>query len=520
MFKLGIVILAATFSAAGLRAQQQSPDQTNQDQQPSQNQQPAPNQTNQDQQQKQEQQQNQNQGAQQQPNPEQNQSEPDQPIPAYRSPLGGASNNEEDNNAPPQQYIRDTRPLSGLENVSYGTLREKRSNWSPYLSVLVSGQSGTLGATNPGWRSYESIVGGLNFEKISRVSDFDLRYVGSGSFYSNRGLGTTVAQDLNVSETLRWRRNSLTLVDQFGYFPEAAFGYGGAIGLPGLTTTTGVLQPIFLPGESILTAAGQRATNASLAQLDIGLSERSSFTIAGGYSFLRYFDNSLFDNADIIARAGYNYRMSPRNTIAVYYHFDQLGYSAQKATIENHTINVSYGRQLTGRLAFQVAAGPQISSYPISLIVVGGSTNSVTRVSWSMQTALTYRQQERSSLVLDYSHGVSGGSGIFLGADNDRVTGYLNRRLSFGTARLTAGYSHNKRLSAPGATSSGQTFSYWFGGATFAKPLSRTVSLSLGYELQYQQSNAVFCLTTPCGTSFTRNILSFGLNWKGPAMPF
>ena len=534
LFKLGIVILATTFSGVGVRAQQQTPDQSSQDQQKKQDQQPnsnqgaqqqqTPDQTNQDQQQQQQQaqppqnpdqQQNPDQGAQPPQNPEENQ--PEQPIPAYRSPLGGTTDNEDNNGS--QQYDRDTSPLSGVEDVSAGTLHgEKRSNWSPYFSALVSGQSSSLG-TNTGWRSYESLIGGLNFRKVSPVSDLDLRYLGGGSFYSSSGVGDTVVQDLSITDTLHWRRNSLVLLDQFGYFPETSFGYGGGLGLPGLTTTTSIVQPGFLPGESILTRAGPRATNASLAQMDFGLSARSSITIAGGYSFLRYFDSSLFDNSDIIARAGYNYRLSREDTIALFYNFDELRYTALTATIQNHIMNVSYGRQMTGRVSFQAAAGPEISFYPLSLFG-GASGNSVTRVSWSMHTALTYRQAQRTLLGLTYSHGVSGGSGIFFGAASDRVTGSLGYQPSRGSIRFSAGYAHNKGFTAPGAASSGQVYDYWFGGATFGRSVSRTWSLSLGYELQYQQSNQVFCITTPCGTSYTRNIVSFGLNWNARPIPY
>src|SRR6185437_3165384 len=171
----------------------------------------------------------------------------------------------------------------------------------------------------------------MDMERLSRSSDFGLQYVGGGSFSRGSGVGASVLQRLGITETLRWRRNSLTLEDLFGYFPETSFGYAGVIGSPGLTSITGGIQSVFLPGDSILTAAGQRVTNTSLAEMDIGLSARSSFTLVGGYSFLRFLDNDLFDYAGINARVGYNYRMTRRDTIAVYYQFDQLRYSAPPA---------------------------------------------------------------------------------------------------------------------------------------------------------------------------------------------
>src|SRR6185437_2905318 len=360
----------------------------------------------------------------------------------------------------------------------------------------------------------------MDMERLSRSSDFGLQYVGGGSFSRGSGVGASVLQRLGITETLRWRRNSLTLEDLFGYFPETSFGYGGVIGSPGINSITGGILSAFFPEDAFLTDAGQRVTNRSLGEMDIGLSARSSFTLVGGYSFLRFLDNDLFDYAGINARVGYNYRMTRRDTIAVYYQFDQLRYSARTGTIENHLVEMSYGHQITGRLAFQAAAGPEISSYPNSVITGGVSTNSTTRISWSMNTGLTYQQQERTALGLKYSHGVSGGSGIFLGAQSDRVSGTVNHQLPGIEMRLTGGYSRNRGLKAAGVTSSGQVYDYWFGGVNFDRPLSRRWELRLAYELQYQQSNVAFCISTPCGTSFTRHLVTLGVNWKGQRIPF
>lgn len=512
--KIGIVILAAGFLVAGLRAQQQAPDQSNQDQQPNQSQQ-------QGQQQGQDQQPNQNQGNQepQTQSPDQNQNQPQQPIPAYRSPLGGTTDNED--NSAPQQYQPDTRPLSGVQNLSVGMRGEMRSNWSPYLGVLATGDSNSLGARRgAGWASYESVIGGMNLEKVSRATELELQYIGGGTFSTYNRVGTSVVQDLGITETVRWRRNTLTLVDLVGYFPETSFGYGGTVGLPGLTTVTGGLQPVFLPGESILTAAGQRVSNTSLAQLDIGLSARSSFTMVGGYSFLRFLDNNLLDYSGINAQAGYNYQMTRRDTIALYYRFAQLRYSSLSSTIENHTLHVSYAHRVTGKLAFQAAAGPEISFIPDSVVPGGSPTNSTTRVSWSMDTGLTYQRAERTSLSIRYSHGVTGGSGIFFGAESDRVSGTIQHRMQGMDAQLTAGYSRNRGLNVPGVTSTGQVYNYWFSGANLDRSLSREWSLRLTYELQYQYSNVAFCIASPCGTSFTRNTVSLGVNWRGRPTPF
>jgi hypothetical protein len=258
-----------------------------------------------------------------------------------------------------------------------------------------------------------------------------------------------------------------------------------------------------------------------VAQLNTSLSPRSSVTLVGGYSLLRYFDSSLLNYDDISAQVGYNYLLTPRGTIAVIYHFDQLRYGTSTSTIENHTVQVSYAHRITGKLALQGAVGPEISFFPDSLLAGGIATSSTAHAYWSMNAALTYQQGQRTSLGVAYSHGVSGGSGVFLGAQSDQLSGSLNRRLS-GVASLgfTGGYARNRSLTSAGVTSSSQVYDYWFGGANFTRPVYRTWNLSLAYQLQYQESNQSFCITPQCGTSYTAHVVSLGLNWNGRAILF
>jgi hypothetical protein len=488
------VMLAVALAAAGAHAQQQPPDQTNQDQQ-----------------QNQDQSQGQTQGQ------DQSQSQAEQPIPAYHSPLASMANNSQPDTGA-QQYAPDTTPLAGAENLSVGVPLERHSYWAPLLSVLATGDSNPLAGTNTGWVTYETIAGGVDLDKASRNSDLLLTYLGGGTFSNDSGLGNTVFQELGVTETLRWRRNTLSFIDEVAYLPESGFGYGGSVGLPGLSV--GTLQPGFVPGETVLTTQGQRISNSFVTQFDRALSGRSSITLVGGYSLLHFFDNNLLNDADITFQGGYNYLLTRRDTVALLYHFDQLRFAAVSPRIDNHTVQASYGRRVTGRLAFQVAAGPEISVYPDSLLTLGTiATNSSAHLYWSMNSALTY-QEELTSLGLSYFHGVTGGSGVFVGALSDQVSGSISRRLSrVATLGLNAGYSRNKELDTGVIASSNQYYGYWFAGASFLKPLTRTVSLSLAYQFQYQQSNDGFCIGVQCGTSFTRNVISLGVNWNARPIP-
>ena len=88
----------------------------------------------------------------------------------------------------------------------------------------------------------------------------------------------------------------------------------------------------------------------------------------GGYSLLHYFDNNLLNYGDASFQAGYNYQISRKNTVAVSYNFSAFRYSNVDQSLNLNTIQGSYARRVTGKLAFQISAGPQfVSSLPSPL---------------------------------------------------------------------------------------------------------------------------------------------------------
>jgi len=47
----------------------------------------------------------------------------------------------------------------------------------------------------------------------------------------------------------------------------------------------------------------------------------------------------------------------------------------------------------------------------------------------------------------------------------------------------------------------------------------RSLNLNLGYQLQYQNSNASFCTGSGCGSSYVRNLITFGVGWRKQPIP-
>jgi hypothetical protein len=333
---------------------------------------------------------------------------------------------------------------------------------------------------------------------------------------------------LNFYERLSYRRYVLSFFDQLQYAPQTAFG---AAGIPNGPTLPGGgtlgFGNGYTPGQSILTARGQRVTNFSAGEVDVLLTPRTSLTFVGGYSLLDSVDDAQLNYGDVIFTAGYNYHISRQNTIGLSYQFSSINYSNFDQSIKTNVIYASYGRRVTGKLAFQVSAGPDIALIRMPLTTApgtGGGTGStptgyMTQIYASVNTALQY-QLSRVALSAAYNHGVSGGSGVLAGAVTDNVIGTASKQVSRALSLAwNIGYSRNRGLEVAGTTTANQTFHYWFTGVNLSHPLGRTMNVFLGYQLQYQNTGASICTGPGCGSSVTRNQITFGFGWRKQPVP-
>lgn len=354
-----------------------------------------------------------------------------------------------------------------------------------------------------------------------------LSYASGGVFSNYPGVSDGVVQGLNFADKFAFRRSLLSFFDSLNYLPESSFGYGALGGnvIPGATSSG--LGSAFTPGQSLLTGYGQNLGNSFATELDTFLTPRTSLTFVGGYSLLHYFDSDLLNYGDFSFRGGYNYQMNRNDTIALFYTFSGIRYSNLNQSIDDHTVQAAYGRRVTGRLAFQVAAGPQvvISRIPISGnagSASGGSgtaTNS-TQIYWSLNTAIQW-QPSRTLLGVTYNHGIGGGSGVLAGSLSDIVTGSVTRQVSRTFADgITAGYSRNTGIAIIGSTASNQTYDYWFAGANLAHPIGQALGLTFSYQMQYQTSNSTFCIGPTCGTNVIRHLISVGVGWHQRPLVF
>jgi hypothetical protein len=446
------------------------------------------------------------------------QEQPTTPIPAIRSPLAGATDNgDADETGNSQQLTPDTRSLTGVEDLSLGTIPLRHSYWQPRASLLANADSNPNYSTgNSDWSTWTTLTAGVDVHRVSGLSDLLLSYTGGGMFSNGGTVENGVIQQLALKDKLSFRRSTFSVFEQLSYLPESAFGFSGTAGatLPG---SGGInLGPGFTPGQSILTPRGQSLSSSTALEYDYRLTARTSLTVLGSYALLHYDEDGLADYGDASFQAGYNYQLTPKDTIAVSYLYNAIRYSNENQSINANTIQGVYGRRVTGRLAFQIAVGPQFvsSTSPItgSTPTSSPATASMSSLYWALNSSLTY-QLRRALITASYNHGVTGGSGLLAGAETDIATGSVSEQVTrtFNVA-WNAGYSRNSGFTVGTTAATGQTFSYWFTGVSVTHPVGRSLDFFANYQLQYQTNNTNGCVGSGCSADVIRNQIAFGMN--------
>jgi hypothetical protein len=417
---------------------------------------------------------------------------------------------------PSPGLVPDTRPLSGAEELRVETAGRSRSFVIPSLRLTAFGDSNqTILATGTGGVEMTgSIVGGLALQQVTRKNQFSLDYQGGGLIYArNSELNATMHQ-LGFTETFQGRRWGFTLGDRFSYLPESPFGFAGfgpSLGFGGeIGGGIGNWNPAFTGGQGLFSGRGNRIANNSLIQIQYKASSRSSFTVTGSHGLLRFLESDGIDSDFGIASAGYNYAVTRHDTIAIAYGFSAFRFKGADFHLDNHFVNLHYGRRLTGRLAMGLAGGPQIS---ISRAPSFGTEN---RVSWNAHSSIDY-QLSRTSLNLSYAHYTSSGSGLLYGATTDLFSGGLGRQLTrhwYWSAG--PGYSRNAQLPQGPAASLALSYNSVFASTEFHRELGRYTDVSFSYSLHNQWSNAQNPIGINTGSSYLRHMFGIGVTWHAP----
>ena len=420
---------------------------------------------------------------------------------ALNSPLGGDTEQV--------QLAGTDRPLSGVQEPSLGPTFGARNFLVPSFSATSQLGTSSTGAGFGQATNFNYLLGTLDLNHVSNRSELLLHYSGGGMFstYLNSAI-----QDLEFSYNFNWQRWSLLLGDEVSFLSESPFGFGGVGGLQFLSGDSpfgpgGSLSSILGPNQTIPTIMVPRLSNMLVSQVEYKVSPRSSWTAAGSYGTLNFFGVDFINSADALFQTGYNYSLNPQSTIAVIYTFDDFRYPEFPQTIEYNVVKFGYARYVTGRLSFQLAAGPSL------VMLRGVFTGYANNLSWAVDSALNYKW-DRTMLSLSYDHLVTGGSGVLVGAQTGQVEATVERTLS-PRWRLSAslGYASNGSLIPNTTISTLQHYNSWYTAVRFNHQMRPGTNLFVSYGAGLQATNAAGCSSPNCSTNYISHQFSVGFNF-------
>jgi hypothetical protein len=422
-------------------------------------------------------------------------------------PIGDATGNDQPS---PDQLLPDSRPLTGVQSPTLGLVESPHSYWEPGLQYSNTIQNVLPGEASTGWSSTNYVAGTVSLLEAWRSSQLALNYSGGGTFSTDKTLGNGYFHQLGVSQNFQWARWQVQFLDQFSYTPDSQFGFGGgtSLGVPGGGVSPGVPQTGLTSNyQSLFTTIGPRYSNNFTAQVVYQLSPRSSVNASGTYGILRFVDAGNVDNDTTGANVGYNYQLNKEDTLGVTYRFNRFSYLGEPQAIDDHTINVAYGKKVTGRLALKVFGGPDITTFKVPI------GNVSRRTSGSGGGSISYKFS-RVDTSVTYNHGVTGGSGVFSGAETDQIQANVSRQLSrVWRAQGNFGFARNREIASSASQSALAFNSYSLGGG-INRPFGPNANFSIAYSANIQTSSVVSGCTVPgCNSSYTQHQITMNFQW-------
>ncbi len=410
----------------------------------------------------------------------------------------------------------DTTPLTGLQAPTLGNPDLRHSYWVPGLQYGSTAQSNPpTSSGGQDWYFTNYLGWSLSLQKAWTNSQLVMNYSGGAVITNQSGQSNGTYQQLGIGQNFQWRRWQLQWNDQFSYLPQTQFGFGGStnLGLPGIGGPLGPTGPasggIAVPSQSIYAALGPQYSNSAVVQMTYLLSPRQSLTASGSYGLLHFTQAGNVDTDDYIGSFGYNYTLTPKDTIGVVYRFTAYHYQGQPQAVGDSTVSFAYGRKITRRIALQLFVGPDYTTYRVP---IGTSSNST---SVAASADLKYNFQ-KGFVGLDYVHGVGGGSGVLIGSELDQLTFSANRRLTrIWSLTGSFGFADNRALFSSGVGTAAPSVSYksWYIGAGVTRPIGRNFNFSLSYDASISEPNQSGCIGVGCNASTTQHTITIFVQW-------
>lgn len=403
----------------------------------------------------------------------------------------------------------DYSPLTGMQSPTLGFPEFRHSFWVPgvqFSSNITSYPTGAAG--NNTWSAQNFFIGNLTLLEAWSHSIMVVNYSGGGSVSTDSSVGSGLYQQFAFAQAYRTERWLFQLADLFSYLPQSSFGFGGGtnLGVPGVGGNFGTTIPglggNYVPNQSFY-GTGASYSNVGAIQGTYALTRRASVTAAVSYGILEFIESGNFNSHTLVASLGYNYALSRNDTIGLVYRFSSYQFPGNPQAYGDHVVSIAYGRKLTGHIALRLFVGPEFTFYRVP---VNGSTRG-TGVSTTAN--LSYALQ-RTGFSFNYTHGLSAGSGVYLGSTLDQATASAYRRLTRAwTGNVNFGFARNADLGTLGA---GAKLSYdnWFVGGGLNRPIGRNFNFGVAFTANIGTSA---CGAGGCAYTGTYPTVTVNLQW-------
>lgn len=427
------------------------------------------------------------------------------------------------------QVTPDEQPLTGGQQVGFGSWGPRHSFFTPNFRFAETLQSNPLlfgnntGGNTDAWRGYSSLgVDGQLVKYFGR--DAEIRYTGAFRYDTYAELqGSdkfTNTHDFLISKRIVFRKWQLVFDNETQYSSSSNFGgagmqgMGGVVGqlwgwsgLSSLQLPSNVIRPDLLPSQTILTGRIGRVSNTTLAEADIRLNPRDILTFSGIFSLLHFTSNVLTDSRQGSGIVGFNHNISPRDSVAIEATFTRVLLIDSPYNINAAEITLLYGRKITGRLSFDLGAGPIANRTYDGSQVVNGTKLRLSDLDWNARAAVHYRTRRASFTVLG-ARNFTAGAGVLAGTIVSSGQGTAALTLSRNwTSSLNFSASNNKQLH------SSNEFNNQYSGISFTRRLGLNASIFASYDFQRQVSGTS-CTGPVCGFDGNAHIFGLGLSWS------
>lgn len=459
------------------------------------------------------------------------------PIPSATAQESSSKAPTDEPATPAASVTPDQGPLSGAQAFTSGWSNARSYFQTNLRYTQIGDNTRATSTSNDAWQSTGALYGQFSLQRIWPRSQLGFNYGTGGPLFATAGLHRTTFHMFSFQDQMSFRRVSIMIADVMTYLPESSFGAGGLGGIAGgfggfgnggfglnpggtfgglggvggigsLGGIGGGLTPGLTPNQSILGGSGERVSNTVLGQMSFLMTPRSTITASASYGMLRFFQPGFIDSDSYQFRVGYDYRLTGSDTVAIGYSAGLIRFSGLSRGANNNSIFLSYGRQLTGRLAMRFAGGPRYAMF--NNPVTGASH----RLSWSASSSLTY-DLPNLNVGLSYFHAMTAGSGVIFGSNSDRVELRLGRQLTrMWAGSFQTGYAFNKSLQQLNATPFERLFHTWHAGIYLSRTISRQANLYFTYDLTGQSANnPTGCVGLTCGQFPLRHRFGLGFSW-------